>query len=255
MATPLSSFIPGINAFASIACPADPIVPTAFPLDVGLVDLPAGELARPTVGAYTDPFGAEICRLYALGHAGRPLGIGSWVEQDGIQLFTELDLQAVAAGSADFADYYSTDPASATLLVYGCFSGTVTPISPATGGTLGLMSLTRVAVAMTYLIWAQNHSEDVLRAELMGYGNPKGPPVYTDPANLIAAPNNRIPSQGGTATFTSRDDYSSWAWPARQGLEDQLRASFIDWDVPGSDAALAALLAAANTGAIMAIGT
>jgi len=242
------TFLPSIAAFASTVVPQDPAVPAAL----GVPDGDTGQLARPTIAPYSDPFGMEIIRWYRVGKKNLFFPEEGSGEVAGLQFFTELNLQAMAYGFPDFAALYAVSPAGALGLVQGCFFGGVTPISPETGGSAGLRFLTTVAASNTMIIWSNNMPENRQRTNLAGWGWERNAPVvYSDPANLIANPNNRVPQHGGTATYASRSDYSSLWQPVRNEAEEAIRLSMLDWQDPASDAQFASLLVAIGTGDMM----
>jgi hypothetical protein len=252
------SFILSINALSSLIWPVDPIVPVAWP---GVTDVAAGDLARPTVGAYSDPFGMQVIRVYRLAETGILAasglyvqeGIGVITEAQGVDFFAELDAQAVAQGFADFAAMYAfniTPAGPAMTLIQGIIALTVTPLTPAVPTPAALYALYVISWRAIAIPFWENSPENRIRANLIGFG-PDAPAIYSDPANGVANPNARTIGQGGVATTMTAWDYRAYPWPVRQALNALHVSALLDWQAVGSEADYATLRAAyANTTAI-----
>lgn len=250
MATSFETFIPSINAFGSLVYPSDPLVATTFP---GVTDLAAGDCARTTIDERTDPFGAEVIRFYNLPNDFQDYVYGATPEQ-GIDFFTELDLQAQALGFATFALLYASDTSEtgpAFLLLQGIIGFTVTPIGNV-GGPAGLFFLYSKAWTMcTYVYW-MNFAEHRVRNGLQGVC--VGQPIYSDPANEVANPNVRAIGQGGSAVTMQAWGYRGYPYPARQTLNDAQETALLEWQsAVASEAAYSDLVTAYEASTAIAI--
>jgi hypothetical protein len=195
----------------------------------------------------------QVVRFYGLGEKLNMFAIFDTDLSTGTLFFTELDLQAQALGAADFADLYATNLAAATGIVTSFLTATVTPIQPAIPSAAAAYLLYFRAQQVVKLIYASNFPEHRIRTSLEGTG--VGDPVLSDPPNNIAAPNNRPPATGGTATFLTFDDYATWWPPLREALEQQFATALLEWQSGApSEAAYTALIADETSGAIIAIG-
>jgi len=240
------SFIPSINAWASVMYPKDELGFAAL----GVPDMAAGDLVRPTVGAHVDTFGMQVIRVYR-----KPPLIelsGLLVEEhDGLTFFHELDLQAAAFSGGAVSTFAQLDPASQAYLAYLIAFGLVTPIDPHTGGSAGLAYQFQVALVANSIAYWMNFPYHRLRNGLLGTG--EGDPRFTAPAaDLISNPNLRI-SDG--ATFTAAWSYSTWAYPARNTVEADMTDAFIDWQGATSNASFVALNANTLNGTLINQGS
>lgn len=244
------SYLPTLNAFSSVCVPADPAATAVF----GVPDVAAGSLARTLAGGATDPFGMQVIRLYRQGSAMHAFNV-KVSNQDGVTLCNELDLQAQNLyGATDFAALYASDPADANSIVSSMISGNTVPFDPLSGGKAGIRYLAVLGNFLVQLAYYTNFPEHTLRASLLRLGS--GEPVFTDAANQIAAPNNRPPGFGGTATFVSAHDYTAYPFPLRKAVEDQYADAFLEWKASGtSEASFTALVAAWGDGSILTQGT
>lgn len=244
----LDSHLSTLNAFSSVCVPADPLASAAF----GVPDVAAGDLVRVMAGGATDPFGMQVTRLYRQGQKMHAFNV-KVVEQDGITLCNELDLQAQQLAYPDFATLYATAPATASSLVGQMIAGTIAPLDPLSGGPAGIRYLTVLGNFIVQLAYYNNFPEHTLRSALLRFGS--SDPIYTDVANQIAAPNNRPPGFGGTATFVSAHDYVSYGYPLRKAVEDQYADSFLEWQGGTSEASFTSLVTAWGNGSILTLGT
>jgi hypothetical protein len=216
----LDAFERTANAAASVLWPADPAVPG---------DLGAGDLVDETNG---ETFAVQWFRWLRYRDSGTPNPDFSLIadSQDAIDVFTELDAQALNRfGAATYADASAgeqltimTEALEATLATIYTL-----PLSAFTFSQL----LADVGDTGAGVYWGQNWPYQTVRRNLMAMGTDKQPfaevnnsVVFSDPANQISNP--RDPSKA------SGFNYQNWFYPLVLSVENQIDSAFVEANNP-----------------------